>query len=484
MNQIVLPTHRGLHYGGTWHDAIDGTTRIAVSPATSETFGPVAVGGVADMEAAIAAARAAFPAWRDTPPLIRAKALRRAAEVLRLNKQELAKLDAAESGNPYSAMLKDVDIAVDSLDFFAGLVTEMKGDTIPMGPGAVNLTVREPLGVVGRIVAFNHPLMFCGSKMGAPLAAGNTLIIKPAEQAPLSVLRFCELLEGIFPPGVFNCVNGGVDAGRTLAGHPDVAMIGLIGSVPTGRAVMAEAAKTVKPVILELGGKNALIACPDADLDKLADGILDGMNFSWCGQSCGSTSRAFLHADIHDAVLEKLVHRVGRFRPGDPTDPATTMGALISRAQFDKVLRYIEIGKNEGARLVHGGKPAQVEGLESGNFIEPTIFSGVTPEMTIAREEIFGPVLSIFKWTEEEDVVALANGVEYGLTCSIWTRDLARAHRLARLADAGFVWVNKVGAHFLGAPFGGIKQSGIGREECLGELLSFTREKNIHISLE
>ena len=484
MTAIVFPQHRELFYGGQWHAPRHNGRRVAVSPATGEEFGSVAVGGTDDMEAAIAAAKAAFPAWRDLPPRQRAVLLHRAAEVLRSNKYELATLDAAESGNPVSAMLKDIDIAADGLDYFAGLVNEAKGDSIPLGPNAVNFTIREPVGVVGRIVAYNHPLMFCAAKMAAPLAAGNTVVIKPAEQAPLSSLRFAELIADIFPPGVFNCVNGGIEAGQTLAGHPDVAMIGLIGSVPTGRAVMAQAARTIKPVMLELGGKNALIACPDVDVDKVAAGIVAGMNFAWGGQSCGSTSRALVHEDIYEPVVTRVAELAGAFKAGNPIDPQTTMGALISQAQFDKVMHYIAIGKSEGARLVRGGERAGGPGLEKGFFVEPTIFADVAPEMTIAREEIFGPVLSIMRWRDEDEALHIANGVEYGLTCSIWTRDLIRAHRLAQRVEAGFVWINKAGPHFLGAPFGGFKQSGIGREECLGELLSFTREKNIHIALD
>lgn len=484
MAKITFPANRGLYYGGAWHAAKAGGSREALSPATGESFGEVAVGGAEDMEAAIAAAKSAFRSWRDTTPLTRARCLRSAADVLRANKQELALLDAAESGNPFSAMLKDVDIAADTLDYFAGLVNEAKGETLPPVPGSINMTSREPVGVVGRIVAFNHPLMFVGAKMAAPLAAGNTVVIKPAEQAPLSALRFFELIDGVFPAGVLNCVNGTVEAGRTLVGHHDVSMVGLIGAVPTGRAVMAEASRSVKPVMLELGGKNALIACPDIEIDRVARGIVAGMNFAWCGQSCGSTSRALVHADIHDAVIARVVELLANFRPGDPTDPATTMGALISKAQYDKVLNYIEIGKAEGARLVHGGGPVSGPGLEKGFFVAPTVFTDVTPDMRIAREEIFGPVLSVIRWTDEEEALEIANGVEYGLTCSIWTRDLSRAFRMAQRAEAGYVWINKAGPHILGAPFGGFKQSGIGREECLGELLSFTREKNIHVALD
>ena len=246
---------------------------------------------------------------------------------------------------------------------------------------------------------------------------------------------------------------------------------------------MRAAAETLKPVLLELGGKNAMIVFPDADPDEAAQAVVAGMNFSWCGQSCGSTSRAFLHADIHDAVLERVAAAAARFRPGPPTDPRTTMGALASRAQYERTLRYIEVGRAEGARLVTGGGPPDDPKLKDGFFIAPTIFAEVTPAMTIAREEIFGPVLSVLSWSDRDRMIEEVNGVEYGLTCSIWTNDLDLAHRTAARVQAGFVWVNEVGRHFLGAPFGGFKQSGLGREECLDELLAFTQEKNIHIRL-
>lgn len=482
--QDSLPRRHELYYGGEWHPAKNGRTEPTLNPANNQVVAEVSYAGSEDMDAAVAAAKSAFPAWRDTPPLARAKYLKRIAEVMRKHKEELALVDAVNSGNPISAMIKDVDIATAQLDYFAGLVLEMKGDTIPMGPEAINYTLREPLGVVGRIVAFNHPLMFCAAKAAAPLAAGNTVVMKPAEQAPLSVLRLMELIEGILPPGVLNIAHGGAEAGQALANHPDVAKIGLIGSVPTGKAVMASAATTIKDVILELGGKNALIVCPDADLDKAARGIVAGMNFAWCGQSCGSTSRALLHSDIHDEVLEKVAALLDQFVPGDPTSPQTTMGALISKQQAERVIGYIEGAKSEGARLVTGGKRPDESDLQAGNFVEPTIFADVTPDMTIAREEIFGPVLAVMTWHDEQQVMDMANNVEFGLTCSIWTKDLARAHKMAAQAEAGFVWINKSAAHFLGAPFGGVKQSGIGREECLGEMLGFTREKNIHVALD
>ncbi len=309
------------------------------------------------------------------------------------------------------------------------------------------------------------------------------MIVKPPEQAPLSALRYAELIEGILPPGVFNVVTGGAEAGAALAAHPRVAKVALIGSVATGRAVMRAASDTVKPVMLELGGKNALIAFADADPDEVAKAAVAGMNFTWCGQSCGSTSRVFLHEAIHDAVLDRMKAHIQRYRPGLPTDPSTTMGAIASRAQFDRVTAAIHTAIDDGARLVTGGGRPADPALARGFFIEPTVFADVVPSMRLAQEEIFGPVLAVLRWADEAGMLEAVNGVPYGLTCSIWTNDLSRAHRTALAVEAGYVWINEVAKHFLGAPFGGFKQSGIGREECLEELLSFTQEKNIHIRL-
>lgn len=480
---LVLPQHRDCFYDGHWHKPKSGRMVATVSPGTGESLGTVADADAADIDAAVAAAKRAYATWRNVPPLERAKLLRRIATVLRDNAEELAMIDAADCGNPFTEMVSDANVAAAQMEFFAGLVTEMKGASIPMGPDAVNFSVREPLGVVGRIIPFNHPFMFCAGKSAAPLAAGNTVVMKPPEQAPLSSLRLAELIDGILPPGVFNLVPGGKQAGGALASHPDVAKIALIGSVPTGRAVMRAAADTLKGVILELGGKNALIAYPDADPDEVAAGVIGGMNFTWCGQSCGSTSRAFLHAKIHDAVLERVQHKIAHYRPGVPTDPKTTMGAIISQTQYERVLGFIESAKQEGARLVTGGKRPSDPTLAKGWFIEPTVFADVRPQMRIAREEIFGPVLSVLKWTDEATMLEQVNAVEYGLTASIWTNDLTTAHRTAMAVQSGFVWINEVSRHFLGTPFGGYKQSGVGREECIEELLSFTQEKNIHVKL-
>jgi betaine-aldehyde dehydrogenase len=478
-----FPAHRGVYHGGAWHEPASGRHAETWNPGTGESLGAVAVGGAADVDAAVAAARRGFAEWRAVVPQERARILRRIAEILRQNKGELAHIDAANCGNPVREMESDAMIAAAQLDFFAGLVTEMKGASIPMGPDVVNFSVREPVGVVARIMPFNHPFMFAAGKSAAPLAAGNAVIVKPPDQAPLSALRLAELTDGLLPPGVFNVVPGDRDTGAALASHRDVAMVAIIGSLAAGRAVMRAASDTVKPLLLELGGKNALIAYSDAPPDDVAGGIVAGMNFTWCGQSCGSTSRAFVHASIYDAVLDGVKARGAAFRPGLPTDPATTMGAIVSRAQLDRVLGYIESAKAEGARLLCGGRQPDDPRLSRGFFVEPTVFADVTPAMRIAREEIFGPVLAVMRWSDEAAMLDDVNAVTYGLTCSIWTDDLSTAHRTAMAVQAGYVWINEVGKHFLGAPFGGVRQSGFGREECLEEMLRFTQEKNIHVKL-
>ena len=409
--------------------------------------------------------------------------LKRIARILRDNADELAMLDAANCGNPVTEMLSDANVAALQLEYFAGLVTELKGSTIPMGDGIVNMTVREPFGVCARIVAYNHPLMFTAGKVGAPLAAGNTVIMKPPPQAPLSSYRMMELIEGVLPPGVLNIITGGRQSGEALAAHPDVPVVTLIGSVPTGRAIANSAADRLKHVTLELGGKNAFIVYPDADVARAIDGAVKGMNFTWCGQSCGSTSRLFVHDDLYDTVLAGVITRAENYVPGIPTDPRTNMGAIVSRSQHQKILSYIDAGIADGARLALGGDVPSEALLVNGFFVNPTIFADVTADMRIAREEIFGPVLSVIRWRDEEKMFEEVNAVEYGLTAAIYTTSLATAHRAAARVEAGFVWINNAASHFAGAPFGGYKQSGIGREESIDELFAFTQIKNINITL-
>jgi len=479
-----LPTHLDLFYGGQWHSPKAGVTQPTINPANGEALANVAHAGSEDVELAVRAAQRAFPSWAATSSFERSRLLREAASILRQHASELAMIDSLNTGNPVAEMVRDANIAATGIEFFAGLIPQIKGETIPMGEDHLNYSLREPLGVVARIVAYNHPLMFAAMKIGAPLAAGNTVVIKPPDQAPLSSLRMAELIGSVFPPGVLNVIPGGRECGQALTSHPDVAKITLIGSVPTGKAIMRTAADTLKPVLLELGGKNALIIFPDADLDKAVDGAVKGMNFTWAGQSCGSTSRIFIHDSIYDEVIDRVTKRIGeKHKPGIPTDYSTTMGPLVSKAQFEKVLRYIELGKKEGAKLLLGGKRSEDPSLANGFFVEPTVFGDVKVGMSIAQEEIFGPVLSVFRWSTEAQLFAAVNSVDYGLTASIWTTNLKTAHRAAAKVQAGYVWVNNSSQHFPGAAFGGYKQSGIGREECFEELLEFTQTKNINVTL-
>lgn len=479
-----LPQARSLFYGGDWHEPLSATYLETINPGNGLPVASVAQANAADAEAAIEVAHRAWLNWRNEPPANRQRMMREAARLLREHATDFAMIDAIDTGNPVAEMVGDAMVAADSLDYFAGLVPMLKGETFPVDGNSLHYSIREPLGVVARIVAYNHPLMFAAGKIAAPLAAGNTVIVKPPEQAPLSCLRLAELLKDVFPPGVLNVLPGGKECGQTLAFHPLVKKVTLIGSVNTGRAILRSAAGTIKPTLLELGGKNALIAFPDADIDALIPGIARGMNFTWAGQSCGSTSRVFLHDSIYDKVLQGVADHVrNMYVPGVPTDTATTMGPLISAQRRDEVMDFIGSAVAEGARLVTGGKAPDVPGLRGGYFIEPTIFADVTATMRIAREEIFGPVMSVFRWNDEDDLFSIVNGTDFGLTASIWTGGLSTAHRAARRVEAGYVWINQTSRHYLGVPFGGVKHSGLGREECLEELLDFTAIKSINVQL-
>ncbi|VCU69836.1 2-formylbenzoate dehydrogenase [Pigmentiphaga humi] len=480
----ILPAHNDLFYGGAWHRPQSGQYLPTRNPAEGEDLMDAAQAGAQDVDAAVRAAQAAFPAWAAMPPRERAALLKQAAGRLRQHVDDLALLDSLNNGNPVRALRPDVLAAADGLEYFAGLATEIKGETIPMGAGALNFTLQEPLGVVARITAYNHPLMFAALRIAAPLAAGNCVVVKSPDQAPLSTYQLAELIGDIFPAGVVNFLSGSVECGAALTTHPLVRKVTLIGGVPTGKAVMAGAAQGLKPVLLELGGKNALIVYPDADRDAAIEGIVNGMNFTWSGQSCGSTSRVFLHESVYDDWLPRIVEAVqARHRPGDPTDPSTTMGALVSPAQLRKVEYYVGVARDEGAQVLCGGKRPDDAQLAAGCFFEPTVLGGVDQDMRIANEEVFGPIMSVLKWKDEDALYEQVNRVDFGLTGSIWTRDLDTAMHAARRIMTGYVWINHTGQHFLGAPFGGVKQSGIGREECFAELLEFTYSKNVHVRL-
>lgn len=478
----ALPAQRELYYGGAWHAAKDGGSEHMQNPATGESLGAVAVAGRDDVAAAVSAAVKGFKEWRQVKLSERVSIVREAASIIRNNAERIALTDSADSGGPFKRMIRDATGGADTFEFFAGLATELKGSTIPFEYDGLNYSVRQPLGVIVRINAYNHPFLFCAQKAAAPLVTGNAVIVKPPVQAPLSSLLFAELIGHLFPAGVINVLSGGRECGEALVEHPKVAKVGLIGSVETGKAIARAAAGTLKKVSLELGGKNALIAYPDADPAKVAAGAVQGMNFTWCGQSCGSTSRIFLHEDIHDEVVRRIKELVSKIQFGIPTDPSTEMGCMISLAQLEKTRTYVRYGHEDGATLIAGGKDPDDRKFAMGHFYPPTVFANVTSDMRIAREEIFGPVMSILKWRDEETMLDAVNDSDLGLTASIWTESLGNAHRAASRVEAGYVWVNGSSTHYLGSPFGGFKQSGVGREESIDELFACTQVKSININ--
>lgn len=479
----ALPDQRGLFHSGRWNDATNGAVEEVSDPATGASLGQTAVAGREDVDIAVQAAKQGFSEWRRTSLSERVRILREAAALIRANAERITLTDSLDSGGPYKRMLKDAEAGAATFEFFAGLATEIKGSTIPFDDRSLNYTLREPLGVVVRINAFNHPFLFAAQRAAAPLVAGNAIVIKPPAQAPLSTLLLAELIGHLFPAGVLSVLPGGIECGQALVENRDVSMVGLIGSVETGKAIARAAAGTLKKLSLELGGKNAMIAYPDADPGKVAAGAVQGMNFTWCGQSCGSTSRVFLHESIHDDVVAMIAAAVAKLKPGIPSDPDTDMGCMVSAAQLEKTERYVQYGKEEGATLIAGGARPTEPDLSKGFYHNPTVFADVHPRMRIAREEIFGPVMAIIKWREEEEMFAAVNDTDLGLTASIWTNDLKTAHRAAARVEAGYVWVNGVSAHFLGAPFGGYKLSGLGREESIEELLACTQLKNVNVTL-
>ncbi|WP_326835434.1 aldehyde dehydrogenase family protein [Amycolatopsis rhabdoformis] len=470
--------------GGELKPAVSGRRFENVSPVTGEVIAEVPDADAADVDAAVAAGVEAFPAWSATSVAERVAIVRRIAQRLRENAAELGALDTLDGGNIIRLSTSDVLAGAAMLDYFADLGQALKGETGPLSAGALHYTTPQPIGVVARIIPYNHPIMFAAGKIAAPLIAGNCVLLKPPHQAPLSALRLGELIADLLPPGVLSILPGvGPATGEAIVRHPRIRRIAFIGSARTGLAIQRAAAETVvKHVTLELGGKNALVAFPDADPAQVAAAAVRGMNFSWSGQSCGSTSRLVVHEDIREETVAEVERLLGELRLGDPFDERTDVGALVSRQQYEKVLSYLDIARGDGARLVTGGESYCPEGRERALIVRPTVFAGVEPGMRIAQEEVFGPVLSVLSFREEDEAVRIANSTEYGLTGAVFTRDLKRAHRVAAALEAGYVWINNSSRHFVGAPFGGVKNSGLGREECLEELLSFTETKAVHLS--
>ncbi|HET9969414.1 MAG TPA: aldehyde dehydrogenase family protein, partial [Streptosporangiaceae bacterium] len=425
----------------------------------------------------------AAPGWRAAEPQLRAAALLAFADKVAERGEELARLDSLDNGSPLHEMRNDIGLATSQVRYMAGLALEVRGRTMPETPDHLHYTMRQPFGVVARIIAFNHPLMFAATKIAAPLVAGNCVILKPSEFTSLSALAMAQDLARLFPPGVVQVLTGlGSEAGDALVRHPGIPRVAFIGSAATGRRIQASAAAAaVKTVTLELGGKNPIVVFPDADLDLAVEGAIRGMNFTWQGQSCGSTSRLLVHRDCYDDVVQKVGERLAAMRPGPPLEETSDTGAIVSPQQLDKVLSYIEIGKSERARLVTGGERLTAGELASGNFVTPALFADVDPAGRLATEEIFGPVLAAIPFGRYDEAVSIANSVEYGLTASVFTRDLRTALAFARDVDAGYVWVNETSRHFLGAPFGGVKNSGVGREEDLEEIESYTQLKSVNI---
>lgn len=469
--------------GGEWRASKNGEWITSVNPADETVTGRVPNATAEDVNDAVAAAHAAQKAWAARSVWERGALLRKLAALIRARGPEILDLEARDTGNTIGKLVADVQIAAGYLEYFAGLGSEMKGETVPATPNGLHFTLREPYGVVARIVPFNHPFMFAAAHLAAPLMAGNTVVVKTPETSPLSGTLLGELCSEVFPPGVVNIIHGlGMPAGDTLVRHPLVRRIGFTGSVPTGLAIQrAAAASGVKHVSLELGGKNPMIVCADADLDKVVDAAVAGMNFSWAGQSCGSTSRLFLHDSIYDTVVARVAERIRALKLGDPLDKTSEMGPVNSKRQYDRVLEFIASARSEGARVSAGGARPKGDRFAKGFWIEPTFFSDVTMDMRVAREEIFGPVVCALRWKTEEEVLRLANATDLGLTSAVWTRDLATSMRLMRGLEAGVVWVNGVSSHFVGVPFGGVKDSGLGAEESLEELLSYTQQKAVHI---
>jgi acyl-CoA reductase-like NAD-dependent aldehyde dehydrogenase len=469
--------------GGDRRMSSTGQTIEALNPATGEVIARIPRCGAEDVASAVDAAQAAFPTWRATPPIERAGMLHALADAMLGLREELARLDAQDNGSPLAEFRKDVNIGAAELRYYAGLALLSKGETIPTGFGRLNYTLLEPFGVVGRIVPFNHPLLFATMKIGAPLVAGNTVVLKPSEHTSLSALRLAEEFQRIFPPGVINVVTGyGPEAGEALVAHPLVRRIAFIGLAETGRAIQARAAGVgIKTVSLECGGKNPIVVFPDADIEKAVDGVVNGMNLTFQGQSCGSTSRLIVHREIHDDFVAAVVDRVSGLRIGMPLAEDTQIGTLVNESQFQKVSGYVELGRAEGAKLLTGGTRPENGELSRGFFIRPAVFDGVSMDMRLAQEEIFGPVLAVMRFEGYEEALRVANDTRFGLTASVFTRDLKTAHAFARDIQAGFVWVNDSNRHFLGTPFGGYKDSGTGRDEGIEEMHSYAQIKNVNV---
>jgi aldehyde dehydrogenase (NAD+)/phenylacetaldehyde dehydrogenase len=455
------------------------------NPATSEPLAEVAEAGREDLDRAVTAAREAFESgpWASMKPRERGRILMKAAEMLLSRAEEFGRVETLDNGKPIFESAKiDMPVAAEALSYFGESADKLYGDTFPARPDAMLLTLREPVGVVGAITPWNFPLLQAMWKIAPALALGNTVVLKPASLTPLTALLFADLLrEAGVPPGAFNVVPGpGATIGAAVAEHPGIDKISFTGETETGKKILRAAAGTMKRVSMELGGKSPNVVFADADLDAAAKGAINAI-FYGKGELCSAGSRLLVEESAHDALLEKVVDRAKKMVPADPLHPKTRLGSLVSEKQRENVERYVEAGKSEGAKLVAGGKRATVGG--KGAFFEATVFDAVRPEMRIAREEIFGPVLATLTFKDEKDAVAVGNSTIYGLAAAVWTRDVKKALRTAKALKAGTVWVNTYNYYDPGLPFGGYKESGFGRERGHYALEEYTQVKSVWVDL-
>src|SRR3954469_3412161 len=474
-----------LFINGEWRDSASRQTLDVINPATEEVVASVPSADRADVDAAVAAARAALNGpWGQLAARERGRLLWRLGELLMERADEVARLETLHNGKPiFESRHVEVPASAECLQYYAGWADKIHGETIPVKGSYLTYTLREPVGVVAAIVPWNFPLLLTSWKVGPALACGNTLIIKPASQTPLTAIALAELaVEAGIPPGVINVITGpGSSVGQMLVEHPGIDKIAFTGDTSTGRQIMRGSADTLKKITLELGGKSPNIVFPDADLDAALRGATTGI-FYGKGEVCAAGSRLLVDRSIKDEFLEKVAARARKMAPGDPLDPKTRLGAISSKKQLENDLRYIEIAKKEGATLLAGGSRADI-GTGKGYFLQPTVFDGVTPEMTIAREEIFGPVLAAIEFADVDEAIARANDSSYGLAAAVWTRDIKKAHYVARKLQAGTVWVNTYNVYDTAAPFGGYKQSGFGREMSVHALEHYTQVKSVWVDL-
>jgi betaine-aldehyde dehydrogenase len=461
-----------------------GERFASINPANGEVLGYFKVAGPSDVNAAVRVAQRAQVGWAATTGAERARILRRAAELLRARNRELAELESRDTGKPIQeTLVVDVISGAECFEYFAALAQSLSGEHIDLGTQAFGYTRREPLGVVAGIGAWNYPLQIACWKAAPALACGNAMIFKPAELTPFTAVKLQEiLLEAGLPPGVFQVVQGFADTGRLLTRHPDIRKISLTGEVGTGKAVMSDAAQTLKHVTLELGGKSPLIVFEDAKLDNAVAGALLA-NFYSSGQVCSNATRVFVHSSVKAAFIERLVKRVGAMRIGDPMDPSTQVGALVSEQHMHKVLGYIERGRSDGARLLIGGNRVTTGDLGRGYFVEPTIFDNCRDDMGIVREEIFGPVMSVLDFDDEAEVIERANATEFGLAAGVFTNDLTRGHRVIAKLQAGTCWINHYNVTPIELPFGGVKMSGLGRENGRAAIGHYTQLKSVYVAM-